>query len=120
MHRSRRSPAPAAPGRGAAEYFEYKTYGTAPGRVFNFCARHRLVSSLCGSDAQQVMIQIHEQSNVVNVTYSGLSGCEDIRGGSATLGLQSAGGAQAVMAGFNSPILDDNAAHQSMSFQPPQ
>ena len=65
------------------------------------------------------MIQIHEGSNIVNVTYSGFSGCANIRGASATLGLQSAGGAKAVMAGWNSPVLDDNRNFQSMSFQPP-
>jgi hypothetical protein len=104
---------------GSGEYIEYVTNGTAPGRVFHLYARHRLVSSVCGSDAQQVMIQIHEQSNVVNVTYSGFSGCANIRGSSATLGLQSANGTKAVMAGFNAPILDNDASSQAMSFQPP-
>jgi Collagen triple helix repeat (20 copies) len=104
---------------GGGEYFEYATYGTAPGRVFNLFARHRLLTAACGADFQQVMIQIHEQSNMVNVTYTGFAGCALIRGSSATLGLQSAGGSKAVMAGFNSPVLDDNASHQSMSFQPP-
>jgi len=104
---------------GGGEYFEYTTLGTAPGRVFNLYFRNRLLSSVCGSDPIQVMIQIHEGSNIVNVTYLGFSGCENIRGGTATLGLQSANGAKAVMAGFNSPVLDDNANRQSMSFQPP-
>lgn len=104
---------------GSGEYFEYATLGTPPGRVFNLYARHRLFSSNCGTDTQQVMVQIHEQSNVVNVTYRGFTSCVEMRGGSATLGLQSAGGTTAVMAGFNSPILDDNAPRQSMSFQPP-
>ena len=104
---------------GGGEYFEYTTIGTAPGRVFNLYFRNRFLSSACGSDPIQVMIQIHEGSNIVNVTYSGFSGCVNVRGSSATLGLQSAGGTKAVMAGFNAPILDDNANSQSMSFQPP-
>ena len=104
---------------GSGEYFEYTTIGSAPGRVFNLYFRNRLFSSDCGSDPVQVMIQIHETSNIVNVTYIGFSGCVNIRGGSATLGLQSANAAKAVMAGVNSPVLDDNANRQSMSFQPP-
>jgi hypothetical protein len=87
--------------------------------VFNLFYRQRLFSSVCGSDAIQVMIQIHEGSNIVNVTYSGFSGCAEIRGASATLGFQSAAYSQAVMAGWNSPVLDDNRNYQSMSFQPP-
>ena len=56
---------------------------------------------------------------MVNVTYSGFSGCYEMRAGSATLGMQSANGSKSVIAGFNSPILDDNKSQQSMSFQPP-
>ena len=104
---------------GSGEYFEYTTLGTAPGRVFNMYFRNRFLSSTCGSDPIQLMIQIHESSNVINVSYSGFSGCINVRGASATLGMQAANGAKAVMAGFNSPVLDDNANRQSMSFQPP-
>lgn len=104
---------------GSGEYLEYATFGSPGGRVFNLYFRNRLFSTVCGSNAIQVMIQIHERSNLVNVTYLGFSGCAEIRGASATLGLQSAGGAKSVMAGFNSPVLDDNAPRQSMSFQPP-
>lgn len=105
---------------GSGEYFEYATLGSPQGRVFNLFARLRPLAPDCGTDVQQVMIQIHEQSNVVNVTYRGFSGCALLRGSAATIGLQSAGGSNAVIAGFNSPILDDDAAHQSMSFQPGQ
>jgi hypothetical protein len=104
---------------GGGEYFEYATLGSASGRVFNLYFRGRPFSTVCGSDAIQARIQIHETSNIVNVTYSGFSGCTLIRGSSATFGLQSAGGTKSVMAGHNSPILDDNADTQSMSFQPP-
>jgi hypothetical protein len=104
---------------GGGEYLEYTTFGSAPGRVFNLYFRNRLFSDICGSDPVQVRIQIHEGSNIVNVTYSGFTGCAQIRGSAATLGLQAANGAKAVMAGYNSPVLDDNAGGQSMSFQPP-
>ena len=104
---------------GWGEYFQYRTFGTPGGRVFNLFFRNRLFSSVCGSNAIQVMIQIHESSNIVNVTYTDFSGCEHMRGGGATLGLQAANFAKAVMAGYDSPVLDDNRSHQSMSFQPP-
>jgi len=103
---------------GGGEYFEYETLGSAGGRVFNLYYRNRLFSSICGSDPIQVMVQIHEGSNIVNVTYSGFSGCADIRGASATLGLQSANAAEGAVVSYNSPVLDDNSIHQSMSFKP--
>jgi hypothetical protein len=87
--------------------------------VFNLYFRNRFLASTCGSDPIQVMIQIHESSNIVNVTYSGFSGCSLVRGAGATFGLQAAAAAKSVMAGFNSMILDDNANSNSMSFQPP-
>jgi hypothetical protein len=104
---------------GGGEFFEYATFGSAGGRVFNLYFRNRLLSSSCGSDAQQVRIQIHESSNLINVTYSGFSGCAQIRGTSATIGFQSAGGSKSVLIGFNSPVLDDNSNFQSFSVQPP-
>lgn len=106
--------------KGSGEYFEYTTMGTAPGRVFNLYFRNQLLASACGVDPVQAMIQIHESSNVVNVTYTGFSGCASIRGGSATLGMQSANGSDAVMIGWNAPVMDDNRNFQSMSFRPRQ
>jgi hypothetical protein len=106
---------------GTGEYIEYQTFGTAPGRVFNLFYRNRLLATACGSDVMQLMVQIHEGSNVVNVRYIGNTGCASMRGNTATLGFQGPGGAtaQARMAGFNSPVLDDNVSTNSMSFQPP-
>jgi len=40
-------------------------------RLFNLYFRGRLLSTVCSSNPQQVMIQIHERSNVVNVSYIG-------------------------------------------------
>lgn len=106
---------------GSGEGIEYTTLGTAPGRVFNMYFRNRLLSSVCGADAVQVMIQIHESSNIVNVSYPPtFTGCAQIRGSAATLGIQSANGEDAVMVGFNSPVLDDNTSGQHMSFRPRQ
>ena len=103
---------------GAGEYIQYATSGSAPGRVFNLYFRQRLFSSVCASDAVQVMIQIHESSNIVNVTYSGFTGCAEIRGASATLGFTAANGQEAAMVSWNSPVMDDNRSFQSMSFKP--
>ncbi|HEX2836952.1 MAG TPA: hypothetical protein VHN77_02370 [Phycisphaerales bacterium] len=105
---------------GANEYLEYATFGTAPGRVFNLYFRNRLLSSACGTDAVNVMISIHETSNLVRVTYSGMSGCLQMRGGAATIGLQGPNGTDASLVSFNAPILDNDAPRQSVSFQPPQ
>lgn len=104
---------------GAGEYFEYATFGSAPGRVFNLYFRNRLLTSACGSDAVNIMISIHESSNLVRVTYSGMSGCLNIRGGAATFGLQGPNGTDASLVAFNAPILDNDAPRQSISFQPP-
>lgn len=106
---------------GGGEFMEYTTMGTAPGRVFHLFVRARLFSSICGTDAIQFMISVHETSNLVKVVYSGFSGCANMRGASATLGFQAPGGgsARAVMVGLNVPLLDDNLSFQSMSFQPP-
>lgn len=103
---------------GGGEYVEYATLGSAGGRVFNMYYRMRLFSGVCASDGIQVRLQIHEGSNIVNATYSGFSGCANIRGSEATLGFQSANSAEGVTVSFNSPVLDDNAAFQSMSFKP--
>jgi len=106
----------------AGEYFEYSTLGTPGGRVFNLFFRNRLLSSVCGTDAVNLMISIHEGSNLIHVSYSGFSGCYNIRGGGATFGLQGPGGtnAKAFMVGFNAPILDNDASRQSISFTPPK
>ena len=106
---------------GSGEGIEYATFGSAPGRVFNMYFRNRLLSSICGADAVHAMIQIHESSNIVNVSYPPtFTGCANIRGAGATLGIQGANGADAVMVGFNSPVLDDNTNGQHMSFRPRQ
>jgi hypothetical protein len=107
---------------GAGEFLEYATLGSSGGRVFNLYFRNRLFSPVCGSDILNVMISVHEGSNLVKASYSTLSGCNEMRGGSATFGLQTTGGsaATAFMVGYNSPILDDNASRQSMSFHPPK
>ena len=57
----------------------------------------------------------------LKVRYLTLTGCLQHRGAAATFGFQGSGGtsAPAVIAGYNSPILDDNSAAQSMTFQPP-
>ncbi|MBL9002383.1 MAG: hypothetical protein JNK25_14725 [Phycisphaerae bacterium] len=107
---------------GTDQFIEIATLGSAGGRVFNLYFRNRFLSNVCGADSINLMISIHESSNLINVVYSGMSGCTLSRGNSATFGLQGPGGtgAEAVMIGFNSPILDDNAPRQSMSFQPPR
>lgn len=107
---------------GGGEYFEYQTLGSAPGRVFNLYFRNRLLSSVCGTDAVNLMMAVHESSNVIHVSYSGMSGCLNMRGGGATFGIQGPGGASAKFfnAGFNSPILDNDANRNMISYQPPK
>lgn len=107
---------------GAGEYFEYATFGSPGGRVFNLYYRNRLHSPVCGADAINLMVSIHEGSNLIRVTYSGFSTCANMRGAGATIGLQGPGGAgaDAFMVSYNAPILDDNAPRQSVSFQPPR
>jgi hypothetical protein len=105
---------------GSGEFIEYATFGTAGGRVFNMYFRNRLFSSACGSDAVQVMLSIHEGSDLVDVNYIGMSTCLEIRGGSATFGIQTANGGEAFLVGVDSPVLDDNAGRQNMNFRPQQ
>ena len=104
---------------GAGEFFEYATYGSAPGRVFYMWFVVR-VRNLCGTDPVQVMVSMHESSNLVTANYKVATACPQIRGSAATFGLQAAGGASAetAMVGFNVPTLDDNAFNQFMSFKP--
>ena len=107
---------------GAGEYLEYTTLGSPGGRVFYLYFRNRLLSTVCGTDAINLMISIYEGSNVISVTYSGLTNCSAIRGGAATFGLQGPGGAGAQTyssVGFNVPILDDSAPRNTISYQPP-
>ena len=108
----------------ADQFLEYATFGNAPGRVFNLYYRMRLHDrTICGTNVVNVMVSVHETSGLVKATYSGMSGCASIRGASATLGFQTANlpgvGRKAFMVGFNSPVLDDNASRQTMSFHPP-
>lgn len=102
------------------EFVEYATLGTAPGRVFNMYYRTR-IRQLCGTVPINVMISIHEGSNFVKARYTALNACPELRGASATFGMQGPGGsgAEAVLLGFNSPLLDDNSTSQSITFQPP-
>jgi hypothetical protein len=106
---------------GSGEYLEYVTLGAAPARVFHLFLRMR-IRNQCDDDPQQIMVTVHEGSNLVKASYSGFSGCAPIRGGNATFGMQTAaagGAAEAVNVGFNVPLLDDNVGFQSMSFLPP-
>lgn len=80
--------------------------------------RNRLFSTDCGAEGVQVMLSIHEGSNLVNVNYLGMTGCVQIRGSKATFGIQTANGAEAFLVGFNAPVLDDNALRQNMNFHP--
>lgn len=107
---------------GAGEFVDYATLGSAGARVFNMYFRYRLFSSGCGSNQVNVMISVHESSNLVTARYSSLTGCSDIRGASATFGFQAAGGssAEAFNVSTNSPQLDDQAPTNSMSFRPQQ
>lgn len=105
---------------GISEFLEYATLGTAPGRVFNLYFRSRLFSSTCGTDAFNAHISIHEGSNLIQVSYSGLSGCLGIAGSSATFGLQAPNASDAYLVSWNAPILDNDAARQTMSFTPPR
>lgn len=106
---------------GADEFVEYTTTGSAGGRVFHMYFRMRLRNA-CGTDHVNAMISIHEGSNLIHVGYTGITGCVQMRGSSATVGLQGPGGgiADAVILGFNAQIFDDNAPRQSITFQPPR
>lgn len=107
---------------GSGEFFEYATFGSAGGRVFNLYYHTRLQNStICGSNPVNIMVSIHEGSNLIRATYSNMSGCYNIRGGSATFGLQGPGGlgAEAYVVSVDAPILDNEAPRQTISFQPP-
>ena len=109
---------------GTGEFIEYATFGTAPGRVFNLYFRARLHDQTrCGPDAVNVMISVHETSGLVKATYSGMTNCAAMRGAGATLGFQTANipgtGRKAFMVGYNTPVLDNSASRQTMSFHPP-
>jgi hypothetical protein len=105
---------------GAGEFFEYETFGIAPGRVFYMWFVMRVRNAACPTETLQVVVSVHEDSNLVTANYKALTGCAQIRGSGATFGLQAAGGASAetAMVGFNVPALDDNASNQFMSFKP--
>jgi len=109
---------------GTGEFLEYTTTGTPGGRVFNMYYRMRLFSSICGTDAVNIMISVHEGSNLIRASYTSFSGCFNIRGGSATFGLQGPGGAAAqsfLNISTNAPIFDDNnPGGQSITLQPPR
>ena len=106
---------------GSGEYLEYATQGTPGGRVFSMYFRNRLFAD-CGSDSINVMINIHEGSNIVNVSYQDTTACARIRGALATFGIQGPGGAsaKAISVGNHVIMLDDSPTRQWMSFKPPQ
>lgn len=106
---------------GGGEYIEYTTTGNAGGRVFHLYARQRLLNGVCGTDPVNVMLSVHEGSNLVHAEYSGMSGCANMRGASATLGMQTTGGAaaKAFLVGYNAQVLDNDSSFQSISFHPP-
>ena len=105
---------------GDGEFMEYATQGEPGGRVFNLYFRSRMADQACTPNAVNVMISVHESSGLVKASYSGMSGCDRMRGSGATLGMQTAGGvnAKAFTVGVNSPVLDDGASRQTMSFHP--
>ncbi len=108
---------------GTSEFFEYATFGSAGGRVFNLYFHNRLLSGVCGSNAVNIMVSIHEGSNLIRVSYTAITDCANMKGSTATFGLQGPGGAaaQAYVVSVNAPIFDDdNPAGQSISFQPPR
>ncbi len=107
---------------GSGEYFEYATTGSPGGRVFHLYFRNRVRGAICPADDVQLMLSIHEGSNLINIVYSGFTGCAPIRGNGATFGLQGPGGAnaKAFMVGYNALLMDDNASRQSISFTPPR
>ena len=96
-----------------------RAHGFATGDGIDVARLHD--ATLCGSDAVNVMVSVHESSGLVKASYSGMSGCSAMRGGSATLGFQTTGGntAKAFMVGYNAQVLDDNAPRQTMAFHPP-
>lgn len=106
---------------GTGEFIEYQTSGLSGGRVFNMYFRNRHISA-CPGDAVNIMLAIHEGSNLVRISYSGMSGCAEMRGASATFGMQGPGGAaaKAFNAGTGTPILDNDANRNMISFLPPR
>lgn len=108
---------------GSGEFIEYATLGTVGGRVFNLFMQARFFNDGgCGTGPTKIMVSVHEGSNLVKASYTPVSGNACHRGGSATFGLQTTGGASATafMVGRDSPILDDNFGPQVLSFHPPR
>ncbi|MBM4372911.1 MAG: hypothetical protein FJ098_14755, partial [Deltaproteobacteria bacterium] len=106
---------------GTGEFAQFTTMGVGGGRVFMLWFVMRTYDPTCTAPIQ-VMIEVHEGSNLVKATYQGVNPCNLTKGGSATFGFQTAGGsaAEAISVGYNVPILDDNANRQFMSFHPPK
>lgn len=106
----------------ANEFIEYITLGSAGGRVFNMYVQTRFLNPLCGTSNMKIMVSVHEGSNLVKASYKPGSNNVCHRGGQATFGLQTTGGAAATafMVGFNATILDDDGAAQVISFHPPR
>jgi hypothetical protein len=53
---------------GTGEFFEYATQGSATGRVFYMWFVMR-VRNFCGVEPIQVMLSVHESSNLVTANY---------------------------------------------------
>ena len=104
------------------EFAEYTTIGTTGGRVFNLYFKSRFRTGTACSDTSGIgaLVSIHEGSNLIKVTYTEVASCVYSRGAGATIGFQTAGGASSTpfIVGFNSPILDDSNAAQTISFHP--
>lgn len=109
---------------GNTEFIEYATTGSTGGRVFNLYFRNRLYSASCGTNAVNIMISVHEGSNLIRASYTGVTPCLDMKGASATFGLQGPGGASAqsfLNISTDAPIFDDNnPGGQSITLQPPR
>lgn len=106
-----------------ASTFRYRTVGSSPNRVWQ--ARYDGYQFNNTGEIVDVMISMHEGSNLITVRYDDVGCCgDDAKGGGATIGLQGPGGgsARAIPIGCNAPLTDDNQganASQFISFRAP-
>lgn len=105
---------------GSGEFVRVRQTGQPGGRVLHIHFRTR-IKDACDDDKLDITLAIHEGIGLVQASYKPLGGCERLRGSGATIGLQTAGGAnaKAYVVSVNSPVLDDDAPVQSVSFQDP-
>ena len=97
--------------------FQYRTVGTAPNRVFQ--ARYDGYQYNAAGEIVDVMIMIHEGSDLMVVRYDDVGCCsDDAKGGGATFGLQGSGGSSAdtVPLGCDTPLADDNQGANASQF----